>query len=106
MGLIRTGVKLDAGALDELRAAARNVRATPAIVVTQRHLGPFGRTESQLAEARLRTQLDAACVVAGFPTPAHDADGDVIHYGLDFETGEVLLWDGAGVAGVVRKDAS
>lgn len=94
MGIVRTQKFLDEPTLKRLTVLAVEWQRTPMILLTQRHLGPHGKTEDVLARERFYKALDEAAVAAGQPEPAVDEDGDVIHYGADFETGEILLWDG------------
>lgn len=94
MGIIRTQKFFDAATRLKLIRLAELWQSTPAILLTQRRLGPEGKTEDVLAKERFYKALDEAAVAAGYPEPAVDEDGDVIHYGADMETGEILLWDG------------
>lgn len=94
MGIIRTNKFLNAVETKALHGMAVDAANTPAIVLSQRHLGPAGKDEATLAQERFHRALDKAVVAAGFPEPAKDEDGDAVHYGLDFKTGEILEWDG------------
>lgn len=94
MGLIRTGKMLDADTAKRLHEMANAAATTPAIVFSQCRLGPYAKTEAQIMWEHFYRAANEACVAAGFPEPEKDADGDVINYGIDFGTGEVLLWDG------------
>lgn len=94
MGIIRTGKFLDEAVSAGLRRSHDLAQRVPAIVVGDRHLGPYGRTEAEKALEHVKNAIDEACVAAGMPEPEKDADGDVIHYGVDFATREILLWDG------------
>lgn len=42
------------------------------------------------ARASFYTGVDAAAVRLGLPEPQNDAEGGVIHYGLDFSNDELL----------------
>ncbi len=94
MGLVRTNKFLDTSAVERLHKMAVAAATTPALVVTQRHLGPHGKDEATLAQERFHAALDSAATGIGFPVPALDIYGHATHYGLDFKTGEILEWDG------------
>lgn len=94
MGLIRTGKHLSADETARLKEQFVDAYNTPVILLSQRHRGPNGKDEATLAIERARTALDRACVAAGFPELEKDQDGDVVHYGIDFDNGEIVTWDG------------
>jgi hypothetical protein len=94
MGIIRTGKMVSAEKLDALREQWRLAQSTPAIVISQRRLGPYAKTEAELSQEFVRQAINATAMELGFAEPKHDEDGDRIDYGLDFATGEVLEWDG------------
>jgi len=94
MGIVRTGKYLDKETKDTLYEAHARAERAPAMVIGERHLGPYGRTEVVKQRELVGQMIDKACVAAGCAEPERDADGDVIHYGVDFASGEILLWDG------------
>ena len=42
------------------------------------------------ATAELYSEIDKTAVLLGCPEPVTDADGDIVHYGLDFNTSEIM----------------
>lgn len=98
MGLIRTGKFIEKALCAELHQQYSDAMRTPAMVVMQRHLGPRGRSDAQLAHEAVNKRINEACVALGCAPPKEiiDKDGDpaIINYGVDFNTGEVLEWDG------------
>jgi hypothetical protein len=94
MGILRTEKFFDAPTLERLHTMAKQAQSTPVILLSQRRLGPEGKDEATLAWERFYRELNAEAVKAGMPEPAADDDGDVINYGCDFKTGEILDWDG------------
>jgi hypothetical protein len=90
--IIRTGKTLERDVFERLKALYIEARNVPVILLTQRHLGPMGQTENQIALDRWYEAMNVAAVELGLPKPAVDDDGDVCNYGLDFTTGEVLGW--------------
>lgn len=95
--IVRTGKFLEADVAEQLRKLHLSAQTTPAILLSQRSLGPYGKTESELAWNRFNDAMDAAAVGTGLPPPRTitDDDGDLatVNYGCDFATGEVLGWE-------------
>lgn len=84
-GVVQTGVILEAvvvGKLQELHTSARNAR----VMV----FPPSQVDWATQAWGHYHAAMDKAAVEAGLPEPERDADGDVIHWGVNFETGEIL----------------
>ena len=94
MGFNRTSKFLDAHTLGHLRELSFTAQNTPAILLSQKRLGPLGKTEAQIAWELFYEAVDEAAVAAGFPTPEQHPEQGTIHYGVDFHNGELLTWDG------------
>jgi len=97
MPVVHTGKFFAEDKRKELKELAELAARTPVILLSQRHLGPNGKTEDQLAREAFHNALNAAAMAAGLPKPVEyvDDDGDecIIHYGADFATGEILGWE-------------
>ena len=90
--IVKTGKVVEGDALRNIKELGRLVDAAMPMVVTQRHLGPFGKTERQLAQDRFYEALNRTAVEMGMAEPEVDEDGDTINYGIDLTTGELLAW--------------
>lgn len=90
--IVHTKIKLPEEQTAALRQSAKDAMSVPAILLSQRHLGPHGKTEAELAQERWRMNLQEVAKAAGLPDQGVDVDGDHVEYGIDFETGELLGW--------------
>lgn len=90
--IVKTGKVVEGEALRNLKELGRLFDAAMPMVITERHLGPLGKTEKQLAQDRFYEALDRIAVEMGLAEPEVDEDGDTIHYGIDMTTGELLAW--------------
>lgn len=95
MGFLRSGRFLDGVTNDRLRHSLALALSTPAVLLSQRPLGPHGKTEAELMQDAARADINAAAVALGLPPAQTDKHGaTLVDYGVDFATGEVLIWDG------------
>lgn len=94
MGIPRTGKYLAYATTDYLRMAFSMAQRMPTLVVAERRSDSDARIEGEHLQTEVARMIDRACVAAGLPELTKDGDGYVVHYGLDFENGEVLVWDG------------
>lgn len=93
MAIIYTGKYLDKDVATELGRRFRTAQSIPqGMVISDRHKGPNGIPDAVKALERVKDDIDRACVEAGLPEPEKDEDGDVIHYGVDFGSREILSW--------------
>lgn len=93
MAVVHTGKFLSPDQQKEIRQATTDAVNTPAIVLTQRHLGPNGRDEATIAVERFHKRLNDMAMMLGLPDPGVDVDGDPINYGFNPGTGEILAWE-------------
>lgn len=95
MGIIRTGKFLDADTAKRLQELGTQAQNTPLMLITQRERNHEVPPLAIRLQQEFHEKLNAAVVATGFAEPKRDEDGDVINYGCDFKTGEILEWDGA-----------
>lgn len=94
MGTIRTGKFLDAESLATLTKQYQDAASTPVMLVTQKERNLEEPPLAMRLMKKFNDNLNAKAVAMGFPEPKATEDGDVINYGCDFQSGEILEWDG------------
>lgn len=91
MAIVRTGTFLDTATRDALHDQHKRALNTPVMIVSQRSKGPHAKDEATLAIEHFNVAMNAAAVAAGLPEPPL-YEGNVVNYGCDYKTGEILGW--------------